>query len=329
MNKRSCIQEKLFGHASKLLLKKNLNTQEDMMLKLSLSGIINMLQPDAYEALKKIFNKEEMETLEISESSIYIGLSEEDKTLLKRMIESGGKGNDTDNMMDEILSEQLRLSKLRMKGSDTYKMLDILRCIGEPACMAVKEEIIATHSLYPLAECNALSTCSIRKIDAMIATEVKKERVELSTNEWKKRNVSSAIAVKQQSKNLRFNLPILNQLERKFNIQTKNILAMDFVSCEGYLYSLEKKEGVAVAALVKELIIPTKKSEIEHVFQTINALFTLKNHVLKLAEEVGSQAPGSRMRGIIRRRESIATPCQTPRVMFSPKLKNRKLNEED
>ncbi|KAG0192058.1 hypothetical protein DFQ28_010329 [Apophysomyces sp. BC1034] len=366
MNKRSCIQEKLFGHASKLLLKKNLNTQEDMMLKLSLSGIINMLQPDAYEALKKIFNKEEMETLEISESSIYIGLSEEDKTLLKRMIESGGKGNDTDNMMDEILSEQLRLSKLRMKGSDTYKMLDILRCMidsigqytesdseltayhhcaklldclfggtnlmlldGEPACMAVKEEIIATHSLYPLAECNALSTCSIRKIDAMIATEVKKERVELSTNEWKKRNVSSAIAVKQQSKNLRFNLPILNQLERKFNIQTKNILAMDFVGCEGYLYSLGKKEGVAVATLVKEFILPTRKSEIEHVLQTINVLLILKNHVLKLAEEVGSQAPGSRMRGIIRRRESIATPCQTPRVMFSPKLKNRKLNEED
>ncbi|CAO3703929.1 unnamed protein product [Rhizopus stolonifer] len=33
MNKQSCIQEKLFGYASKLLLKKNLDTQEDMMLK--------------------------------------------------------------------------------------------------------------------------------------------------------------------------------------------------------------------------------------------------------------------------------------------------------
>jgi hypothetical protein len=100
---------------------------------------------------------------------------------------------------------------------------------GEPACIAAKEEIIATHSLYPSAEGNALSTCSIRKIDAIIATEVKKERVELSTNEWKKSNVSSAIAFKQQSKNLRSNLSILNQLERKFNIQTKNILALDFL----------------------------------------------------------------------------------------------------
>ncbi|CAO3703935.1 unnamed protein product [Rhizopus stolonifer] len=269
-------------------------------------------------------------------------------------------------MMDEILSQQLRLSKLRMKDSDTYKMLDILRymidsisqfterdseltayrhfaklldCLfrgtdlmlldGEPACIAAKEEIIANHSFYPSTEDNALSTCSIRKIDAIIATEVNKERVELSTNEWKKRNVRSAIAFKQQSKNLRSNLSILNQLERKFNIQTKNILAIDFLGYEGYLYSLEKKEGVAVATLVEELVLPTKKPEIMNVLQTINALFILKNHVLKLAEEVGNQAPRSRLRGIIRRKESITTLCQTPRVMFSPKLKKKKPNEED
>lgn len=105
MNKNSCIQEKLFGHTSKLLLKKDLDTQEDMipkydylhkgvntlvrsiisLVRLSLSSIINMLQPGAYEALKKMFNKKEMETLESSEPSIYIGLSEEDKTLLKRI----------------------------------------------------------------------------------------------------------------------------------------------------------------------------------------------------------------------------------------------------
>jgi hypothetical protein len=45
-----------------------------------------MFQPGAYEALKKVFNKQKMKTLESSEPSIYIGLSEEDKTLLKRMI---------------------------------------------------------------------------------------------------------------------------------------------------------------------------------------------------------------------------------------------------
>lgn len=33
MSKKTCTHEKLFGHASKLLLKKDLDTQEDMMLK--------------------------------------------------------------------------------------------------------------------------------------------------------------------------------------------------------------------------------------------------------------------------------------------------------
>ncbi|EIE80303.1 hypothetical protein RO3G_05008 [Rhizopus delemar RA 99-880] len=195
MNKNSCIQEKLFGHTSKLLLKKDLDTQEDMiskydylrkgvnilvrsivsLVRLSLSSIINMLQPCAYEALKKIFNKKEMETLESAEPSIYIGLSEEDKTLLKKIVKSGSKMSNTDNMIDEILSEQLRLSNLRIKFSDTYRMLDILRYIS-------------------------------------------------------------------------------------------------LLRYEGYLYSLEKKEGVAVAILVEELVLPTKKSEAEHVFQTINTL---------------------------------------------------------
>lgn len=42
---------------------------------------------------------------------------------------SGGAEGNTDNMIDEILTEQLRLSKLRLYHSDTYKLLNILRCM--------------------------------------------------------------------------------------------------------------------------------------------------------------------------------------------------------
>lgn len=47
------------------------------------------------------------------------------------------------------------------------------------------------------------------------------------------------------------------------------------------------------------------------------------------AEDVGDQEPRVRLGGIIRRKESMATPCQTPRVIVPPKLKKKKLNEED
>lgn len=106
---------------------------------------------------------------------------------------------------------------------------EILNSSGESACIAVKEEMIAGHSLYPSSENNVLSTCGIRKLDAIIATQLKKECVAFSTDEWKKNNTGVTIAIKQQSKNLCFNLSILNQLERKFNIQTKSILTVDFV----------------------------------------------------------------------------------------------------
>lgn len=107
--------------------------------------------------------------------------------------------------------------------------MNLLKSSGEPGCLAAKEQMIVNHSLFPFSEENALSTCAIRKIDAIVVTNLKKERVELSTNEWKKNCVSSTTVMKQQSKNLRTNLSILNQLNRKYSIKTKNVVAMDFI----------------------------------------------------------------------------------------------------
>ncbi|KAI8641126.1 hypothetical protein BD408DRAFT_346648 [Parasitella parasitica] len=197
---------------------------------------------------------------------LYVGLSNEDKKLLKKILESGGAEDDTDSMIIEILKEQLKLREAGSKNSDAYKLLDILRCIienvedyseadseltsyrhcaklldclfcgtemkildGEPGCLAAKEQMIVNHSFFPFSGENVLSTCAIRKIDAIVVTNLKKERVELSTNEWKKNCVSSTTATKQQSKNLRTNLSILNQLNRKYSIKTKNVVAMDFI----------------------------------------------------------------------------------------------------
>jgi hypothetical protein len=70
-------------------------------------------------------------------------------------------------------------------------IMNLLKSSGEPGCIAMKEEIIANHSLFPISEKNALSTCSIRKIDAIVIAEMQKEKVELSSNEWKKNYVSS------------------------------------------------------------------------------------------------------------------------------------------
>lgn len=61
--------------------------------------------------------------------------------------------------------------------------MNLLKSSGEPGCLTAKEQMIVNHSLFSFTEENALSTCSIRKIDAIVVTNFEKERIELSTNE--------------------------------------------------------------------------------------------------------------------------------------------------
>ncbi|KAG1325871.1 hypothetical protein G6F62_008321 [Rhizopus arrhizus] len=133
MKKKTCIKDKLLGLGAKLLLEKTTNAQDDMMLKLSLSNIANLIHPESYEVLKKILTKNEMKTIDKSNLDLYVGLSDEDENMLKKVLKSGGAEANTDLMMIEILTEQLELRKAGAKNSDTYKLLNILRYIIERA----------------------------------------------------------------------------------------------------------------------------------------------------------------------------------------------------
>ncbi|KAI7865007.1 hypothetical protein BDF14DRAFT_1111896 [Spinellus fusiger] len=254
-----------------------------------------------------------MEAIDSVDKDMYTGLLKEDKKMMDKVLKSGGDDVDIGKMMVAILTEQLELKKTVSANNDTYKMLNAFRCMleavenwkekdseltcyrrcatmldyvfsgsklcildGEPGCLATKEHILLNHSLYPLSEDDALSTSAIRKVDAIVVTYEKKEMIELSTNEWKKASATQSIAMKQQSKNLRTNLTILNQLKRRYSIKTKNVVAMDFVGSTGYMYSLEEKNGVHIANLVKRLLLPTSKKEIKHIPETINTLFKFK-----------------------------------------------------
>ncbi|KAG1047664.1 hypothetical protein G6F43_009899 [Rhizopus delemar] len=194
-----------------------------LLVRLALSSTVNTMQPESYETPNSILSQEEMKALESPSNNTHIGLPEVDLTILRRVLESGGEEIDLEAIEEEILREQLRLRSLKMKSSDQYKILEVLRCMiecidhcsendseliyyrhfaklldylfkdtnlllldGESACIAVKEEMIAGHSLYPSSKNNVMSTCGIRKLDAIIATQLKKERVAFSTDEWKK-----------------------------------------------------------------------------------------------------------------------------------------------
>lgn len=69
-----------------------------------------------------------------------------------------------------------------------------------------------------------------------------KERVELSSNEWKKSRISSNLALSQQIKNLKVNSSIINNNQSVYASDLNTLLAMDFVGSTGYMYQLEKDQ---------------------------------------------------------------------------------------
>ncbi|KAG1553059.1 hypothetical protein G6F46_002985 [Rhizopus delemar] len=170
-----------------------------------------------------------------------------EQTDLRSYFTNGGAEGNTDNMMDEILIEQFRLSKLRLYHSDTYKIENIDNYSESD------REMTAYRLCAKILDC-LFSGTGLRLLDDEPGCIAMKEEIVLS---------------------------------RKYEIKTKNVLAMDFIGSSGYMHTLEKKEGVYVASLIEEITLPTNKSQIKHVLKTVNALFTFKNHMTKLAAEVG------------------------------------------
>ncbi|KAG0165451.1 hypothetical protein DFQ28_009000, partial [Apophysomyces sp. BC1034] len=80
-----CIKGKVHGLTSNLL-KENTDVDDDMMLKLSLSTIVDLIQQDSYNILKKLFTRKEMKAIEIVTLDLYVGLSEENQKLLKKVV---------------------------------------------------------------------------------------------------------------------------------------------------------------------------------------------------------------------------------------------------
>ncbi|KAG1046558.1 hypothetical protein G6F43_010961 [Rhizopus delemar] len=86
---------------------------------------------------------------------LYVGLSDEDKKILKKVLKRGGAEDDTDSMIIEILKEQLKLREEGSKNSDAYKLLNILRCIIEN----VEDYSEADSELTSYRHCAKLLDC--------------------------------------------------------------------------------------------------------------------------------------------------------------------------
>lgn len=100
---------------------------------------------------------------------------------------------------------------------------------GETACERSRKPIEVNKHLFNVDDVSP--SCS-RKIDMILKYDDNKN-VELCSNEWKRMKVSSDLKIKQQSKNLRVNAAIINNLQAEYGPSFNTILAMDVIGSKG------------------------------------------------------------------------------------------------
>ncbi|KAI8092096.1 hypothetical protein BDF21DRAFT_410937 [Thamnidium elegans] len=291
--------------SSKLLIKKDLLNVEEELLELSLSGIYNYINP----YMKNIYETELDRPMPVSNNNNNNNDFVSDAISLG--FETVNKIKNIDEALSYIQLEKSKLSQNRNRDTDEYIMLSILEKIIEDTELWRErndEQEITSYMRFASLLDVLFKGTDIRLSDgetgsssSRIAIETNKcvfngedlsptyaqkidlilryddtENVELSSNEWKKTKITNQLKLKQQSKNLRVNACILNNLNAKF-CKFNETLALDLIGLHGYLYKLTKIEDYFVATPISSIIIPKVFMDLDSFKETLTGLFFFKS----------------------------------------------------
>lgn len=95
---------------------------------------------------------------------------------------------------------------------------------GETGCTSSRIAIEANKCIFNGED---VSTSYSRKIDLLLKYDVD-ECIELCSNKWRKTKATRDLKLKQQSKNMRVNACILNNLQGKYG-NFQSVLALDVI----------------------------------------------------------------------------------------------------
>ncbi|KAG0174483.1 hypothetical protein DFQ30_004327 [Apophysomyces sp. BC1015] len=240
----------------------------------------------------------------------YLGLTTESSDLFDDLVKIG---EDIDDVLEFMDYQKSRLSKAKKHDEQPYLMLliveqvvrnftrwsvndneseltfcrrfaalldilldasDIIMVDGEYTSEATKVAIDFNKTIFDLGDQSATFG---RKINLIFKYGRGKQRVEISSNEWKRACVSDDVKTKQQCKNLRTNACILQQLSSTYPHDFNELVAMDFIGDIGYLCMLKKtKDDYYVAKIISKLLIPHNIANIALLKPTLDVMFRMK-----------------------------------------------------
>ncbi|KAI8389443.1 hypothetical protein BD560DRAFT_430403 [Blakeslea trispora] len=167
---------------------------------------------------------------------------------------------------------------------------------GETECFSTKEAMLNNELSFSSSN-SSNSRIGGRKIDLLVkskgcelgvlefkrAQEFQEKKQKTSKGSSSKR---SSLSIGQESKSVRINKCILNQLSKK-GFPGDYMLGMDFNGLHGYLYSMQPLKGAHVVTLVGNLELPGNRKDLQgnKLLNSLLAIYELKEFWLRLKEE--------------------------------------------
>ncbi|KAF7722234.1 hypothetical protein EC973_003515 [Apophysomyces ossiformis] len=345
-------------HVVKLLSQEHLTEIDEETIKLLLSNAINLLDHTLYASMANVFSQGQLKDL-VGKKQSWIGMDLVTRAEINQILDNNSAR--TDDLLVAIQSKKIELIKKKENNSELYNILLVLELVieyitipvkdaaSETTCyrrfamlldfvfkglkLELKDGDVVSEATQKVMEQNNYDELNGfgRKIDVLINLE--DSNIALNSNEWKSKKAES-MKLKQQSKNIRSNCAILNNLYITSQGDIKSIMAMDVIGMVGYLYLLKLKKGVYVATLVGTVFVPCALSELDAFKDTIDTLFIWRNFMkdqiktirnAKLKTELASTAVDLHSNEY----ETTALPA----IFFTPKHKQatrkRTFNEAD
>ncbi|ORZ14109.1 hypothetical protein BCR42DRAFT_492744 [Absidia repens] len=292
-------------------------------IKLSLSGIVNTMNPTHYQRIKQYLSKCKYEARldELVDRFRQHGLDTKSNALLDEINLKLTNSNieDTISLVDDLKKPYLQSCGRSGQG---YRVLRIVEQLLETMeshsfaeseatttrrIMIIMEEIFRWTRIK-LVDGEHVSECTQsmrqyneimygnsddriqtgRKIDLLVKCGENKD-VELSSIEIKKPLAPPSLALEQQCKNLTTNGTILNYLQA---ISSSNlfdhVVAMDWIGMAGYMYLLVDIDGIYYGKKLGTLTLPKSPNDFIGLKTTLDLLFGYQYTMLDLAMEARS-----------------------------------------
>lgn len=125
-----------------------------------------------------------------------------------------------------------------------------------------------------------------RRIDLLVHRIDYDNDAELCGIEFKTKNASNSTLKYQQSKSIRINAIILNDLIAITNEKSTSSIYMDWFGDTGYMVELFKHEDYYIAHHLASLHIPSSLLELEEFKITLKHLHSWSKHLVKVGKEI-------------------------------------------